>query len=758
MRCTLRGAWSRRATLLPLLLLITVVVAGTVTVVGLAGRAGVSALLAAPLLLIGAVAVPAAGRELAAERRPEIALARVRGLSGGELYLRMAVEPLIVLVLGAGAGLLLGMTGSSIAGRILLDDPTGLPGVSALVAGAGIVLAGLVGVLLGMAGALREPLADQVSIASRPRHAQLGAVFATVLVFVGAAVAVYRSGSTGSDPDLVVLAGPALVGLVAGQVAVWLILAGARIAVARTTQASPAGFLAARRLARVSGATHAVRLVVAAAVVAALALTGATQIDDWTEDTARLRAGGPVQVVVEADALEALALTRELDPEGRWLMAAVLVPGEGSASARRAFVDTERYDAVVGDFFAGTAAAGVSGQIDALGAGRVEMATGDRVSVTVQGVSARQSGAMRPRVVVRYLDQTGAPRTARVSARLDLDGTAATAATRVVGCSGGCTLTAVTLARSPGDTSLPWVLSALEFAGVDALSGDWRPVEPDSFGQPGGPLAVDGGLLARSSLRPLTALPEAGGAEVPVLATDSVDWAGNEPQLDSTGGDERSAQVVERLPALPLVEADGLLADLQRSAMGAPPTVPAASVLVLARTDTPADLLVDLVERAGHEASTLAQADRATEAETGAAQAGIYALTAFFCLVVALLALIAATARQRSSWRHEVAALRVIGLPIAWLRRSGRIEVLWLAVAAVLVSSLGAVVAVRLLLADLPLVAVPVHSVPLRIGVQTGPVVLAAVAAAVVVAVAYGRSRRTVPDRTRPEILREESR
>ena len=64
MNRTLRGAWSRRGTLLPLLLLTVVVVAGAVTVLGFADRAGTSPRLAVPLLLLGAVAVPATGREL----------------------------------------------------------------------------------------------------------------------------------------------------------------------------------------------------------------------------------------------------------------------------------------------------------------------------------------------------------------------------------------------------------------------------------------------------------------------------------------------------------------------------------------------------------------------------------------------------------------------------------------------------------------------------------------------------------------------
>ena len=198
-----------------------------------------------------------------------------------------------------------------------------------------------VAVLVGMAGALREPLGDQVSLAARPRASSVVAVFGDVLVLVGAAVAVYRGSVAGEDPDWVVLAGPALVGLAVGQAVVWLVRLAARLALRPTGSGRLAGFLAVRRLARVADAATSLRVLVAASVVAALALTGAAQVDDWTDDTARLRTGAPLSVPLEdGGAVGALALTRDLDPEGRWLMAAVLVPGEGSILARRAFLDT----------------------------------------------------------------------------------------------------------------------------------------------------------------------------------------------------------------------------------------------------------------------------------------------------------------------------------------------------------------------------------------------------------------------------------
>ncbi len=97
MNRTLRGVWARRATLLPLLLLSTVVVAGVVAVIALAESTRTSPAVVVPLLVLGLVAVPDTGRHLAATRRGEIAVGRLRGVTGGQLYAVLAVEPLLVL-------------------------------------------------------------------------------------------------------------------------------------------------------------------------------------------------------------------------------------------------------------------------------------------------------------------------------------------------------------------------------------------------------------------------------------------------------------------------------------------------------------------------------------------------------------------------------------------------------------------------------------------------------------------------------------
>lgn len=756
---TARGVWARRGTLLPLLLLTTVVVAGVSAVDAFTRAAGTSAAVAVPLLLLGLVAVPDTGRRLATVRRREIALARLRGITGGQLYAVLSLEPLIVLLAGAVAGVALGALVAVVAGRTWIDAGDATVGITALPWVTGVVVAALVAVLVGMASALREPLAEQVRLTDRPRHASTAALFWNVLLIAAAVVAVYRSSvADAGDPDWVVLAGPALVGLAVGQAAVWLVRGAARLLVGWSARRGLPGFLASRRLARVADGATSVRLVVAATVVGAVSLTGAQQVADWTDDTARIRVGAPTRVPVDGDVQAALALSHDLDPDGEWLMAAALVPGEGSVPARRAFLDTVRYDAVVGDFYAGTPAAGVAAQVAALGSPEGSaVAVGDTVRATVRGVSRREGGALNPVVRIAYTNDQGEAAEVTLRTTLDLAGTEATVETGVGDCAVGCRVSGLEVGRSAGDAQVPYVLTDLDFAGVDVLDTTWRSLTPGQFGAPGGPVAVDDGLMVLAERRTQSAEPESAGPRTPILATDTASWPEGQPLLDDPGGNERAATVLTTLPALPLVEADGLLADLALANAGAPPTVPAAEVMVLAAADTPQAVLDDLVAATGQEPTTLATTLQSVSDEAGGDQARAYALVAGFCLVVALLVAAAGVARQRSEHQREVAALRLLGVPLRTLRRSGRVELAALALAAVAAAVAGGVLAVRLLLRHLELVTVPLHAVPLRIGVAALPIALAGLLAALLVLVVVGRARRVRADAGRPALLREEA-
>ncbi len=722
---TLRGAWARRGTLLPLFLLTVVVVGGVVAVVGFAAAAGTSRLLAVPLLLVGAVAVPATGRELAAARRTEIALARLRGLEGGELFTLLLVEPLLVLLLGAAAGTGAGLVVADLAARAWVGDPMGTPGADVAAAVAVVLVVALVAVLVGMAAALREPLVAQVRGAARPRSSGVASVFAQVLAVVGAVVAVYRARVVdGTQSDLLVLAGPALIGLAAGA---------------------------------------PLRVLVAAGVVAGLAVTGAVQVAAWADETARLQAGAPLRYDLErgagGDAASVLALTERLDPEGAWLMGAVLVPGEGSVPARRAFVDVDRFDRVVGDFYAGTSAARIGGLADRLvdpasAAGVPTPAS--RVLVEVAGVSPREEGRLRPRVEVALRRTSGQEMRVRVDSEVGLDGASRTVSTPV-DCVEGCTVVSITLARADDDRALPFLVTDLRLGSTSVLDRPWSPADAPSAAGPGGPVEVAEGLLAPASDEPLTAVPSRGEGAIPVLVTRTATWDGD-PVLESPGGEDLAARVLARFPALPLVEADGVYADLPRAAAGAPPTIPAAEVMVLARDNAPDALLAALEEETGAQGRPLARVTEQVRDATGAAQAQAYLMTAICCLLVALLVLVTAVARQREAWVRDVAALRAVGVDRATLRRSTVVEAVLLLVATGAAVVTGVYLAVALLLGRLGLVLVPEHAVALRTAVAPLPLVLPALLASLVVVVVLWRGREVGGRESAPAVLREEAR
>ncbi|HET8960921.1 hypothetical protein, partial [Nocardioides sp.] len=436
-----------------------------------------------------------------------------------------------------------------------------------------------------------------------------------------------------------------------------------------------------------------------------------------------------------------------------------VVPDEGSVPARRAFLDVSRYDAVIGDFYSGTPAEGVARRVsDLVPADAAPAATGDSLAASVRGVSRRLRGDLRPRVDVVYAGAGDDDASITLTLDIPPSGGPDRVERSLPGCETGCVVSAIRLRRSPGDVALPYVLTRLDFGGTDLLARPWRSTGRNFGGAPAGPLEVDDGLMMAARPRIQEAVTDQGARRTPILATLSATWPDGPPLLDSPGGDDRPAEVLDQLPALPLVEADGVLADLPLASVGSPPTVPAAEVLVLAAADTPRDVLDAVAQSPGAgPPRTLTDVEDSTSLETGATRANVYALIAGFCVLVALLVLASAVARQRTLHRREVASLRVIGVGLSASRRSARWEIGALGLGAVVATLGGGIAGVALLLGNLSLVEVPAHSVPLDVGVARLPIAASALVAAALVVLVGGRGRVTSSEQSRPSLLREDS-
>lgn len=745
MNRTLRGAFARRGPLLALAAMSAVVVAGAVTVLGFAARAGTGAMLTAPVLVLGVAAIPAAGRELGSARREEIGVARLRGLHGPDLVRYLAAEPALAIGAGAVAGQLVGLVGTWAATSHWLAEGTWWAGWPPTLAALAIALVALAAVLVGMGSAIREPLTQQVSVAERPHASTAWGLFGSLFVLVVAVTAGYRAWVAGpGDPDWVVLTAPALVGLGAGQLAVWTLEAFARGATRAGRGRGMATYLALRRLRGSAGLAHPLRLLVAGTVVAVVALSGATQVARWSDATARLQGGAPVRVPFAGGAASALQVTRTLDPEGRWLMAGASVLGGGSDHERRAYLDTSRYDAVLGDFLSGTPGAPLAELLPRLRSDRpgdadgVVIARGDTLVAEATGAGAW--GMVQ--VEVSYVNDDGFL-TSAVPLLGPSEGAAATAAA-LPDCVRACVATRVGVRRVGGGATV--LITRLQLGDTDLLAQPWV-AEGRGVGRTAAGLEVAPG--AEATLAPPATV-------LPVVATADVAWPGRDRQVKTPGGVVRPARQVGRVPALPFTERVGVLVDLPRALAGDSPTVPVSEVVVLARADTPAALLQDLSAAAGASPVSLAEVRDSVVAETGAQQARAYALMALVCLAIAGLALAASASRRHSARVRELAVLRLLGVPATQAKRSAWVESGLLVAASVATAVATGLVAARLLLPALPLVRADEYAVPLATDVPLWvPLLVGGLAAAMLLAM--GARLRLVPDAaTRPATLREE--
>ena len=761
-----------------------VVVGGAVTVLQFAEAAGTSRLLTAPLLLLGAVAVPSIGAELAVARREEIGLARLRGIHGPRLWRFLLAEPLLAIVIGTALGLVLGAVGTVLATRTWLDETAPSLQQPALLAAVAIAGAALVIVGLSAAAALREPLSVQVSMRRRPRRATTLALFLGVLVFVGAGVAAYRSRSGDGEPDLVVLLGPALVGLALGQAAIWVIRIAARGLTPVTEKRGMGAFLAARRLARADDLVTPIRLVVAAAVVGSLALSGAVSVSSWTREQAAVEVpGARTNDATELGAAGAVDLTEQVDPEGEHLIATAVVRNEDRLPERRAYVDAPRWDAVVGDFYDDTPARAASAAIDGL---RTDVqpiqVVGDRLDATAvattlpppqvytapDGTRLETSLANGLDVSVSYVTTDNRTGTATARVRFDRAGVSATASSRVRDCVDGCTITELEVSRDLGGvySTAPFrvLIGSLTLGGRDLARETWLPdpasVEAalnDRFiqdAQIDTPVMVNRPDGLQVSLLPTSGLLLTGeglSEPVPVLVADQ-----DEPLALDLGGDDLPTDVVGVARTLPLVGSVGILSDIRTSAVGSGPTVPAAEVQVVAASGTPQDMLDQVAEATGSSWRTLASVRDDLDERHGGAQSVAYALTALACALVALLALGAGVARHLRDYRRDVASLRVLGVSLATARRAGRTELVSLTALVLGIVVAGGWLAVTLLLDGLPLLSLPVASLPLDTAPHAWPLAIPAVLAAAAVVLVGGRARAVRASTTRPSLLREE--
>ena len=567
------GWWARRGTHLPVAAAIAVVTAATV----LADAGGRPALLV-PLVVLAAGVLPGAGLALGAARRQEAALLRLHGRRGVRWVTALVAEPMLTAVLGGAAGAAVPLAlGAEIASPALV---------------AAVWLLASATVVTAMVVALRGPLTELLrpAGAERARRASALAALVPVVVAVAAVVALLRRSSTA--PDAWAFTAPVVVGLAAGLLATAVVrLVASRLA--RRPGLGPS--LAGHRLALPRAATG-LPVLVGSAVLLGCAANTALAVHDWARDTSLVTSATPLVVSYDGPADGLLEATREADPDGRWLMAAIRVLEDDRPISRRVYLDTARYERVVGDRLAGTAASGGSAQVSDLGAAAAATdpeptTTGRRMTVRLALAGSRP----RPlRLDVLTVSPSGSGRQT-VFAR-PTPGTPTTVSADLVRCETGCRVTGMEVAIGFPCNDDTWAqprcqrpaltLTELDLGGLDLLARPWVLAEPDDR-PPGEVAATPGRLRVRPSSAGTSYLAtDRSPWATPVLATSSVEWP-DAPEAPTTGGMARPARVLATADALPVVGAAGTVLDLPTSVVPGTGAVARAEPLVLARADTP---------------------------------------------------------------------------------------------------------------------------------------------------------------------------
>lgn len=742
-------------------------------------------LLTVQLAVLGIVVLAFVFAAATEQRRPEIALARLRGLGTTGAAALLLRELGVLVLAGTALGAVLGWLGARLATALWLQpgvvlEATRRPVAVAVVASAA---AGLLAILAAAAPTLRQPLTSLLRrVPPRASTLQVGLVEGAIVAAAGAGVVTLLSGNGGPvallAPGLLAVAG----GLLLAQAAIPTAGPLVRRSLRRGSLASAlAGVQVARRPALR-------RLIAIVTVACALLVFG---VDAWTvsgrnrDARAAVDAGAPVVLTVSADSSIALrAAVRDIDPSGRFATPVVTIRSATETGPVTTAVEPAAFARVARW---GTDSDRLHG--GALERIRADLADpvrlqGDRVEVTSEFTARGEPpgpGQPEPELAPMHLvlgvaDPRGALR------KVDLgrlrDGPATY--TAALPCEQGCLLRDVAVTRTFGDFADARVtleVSGLRAGPAGALApvdldatedGSWQPVP----WRPETPITgvVDPGpaLSFTDDSFGVTVSVQRGDVPVtpPALRTGAVpDMLGDDPRPgtrvlapDLAAGD-LAYGVVGRLRQIPRSGPRGVLVDLAAVAAG-PSTTPAQTTydVWLAADDPTRErrLRSALADRGlVVTARDTARAHREAFGDEGPTLAlRLAVLAGLVSVVLAASVLVVGVATSGASRARDLAGLRLVGVPATTVRTAAVAEHLVVAVVGVLAGAVLGMVAAQAALPSIPLFATTSARLPLVLD-PVWPAVLVTVAGALVllslVSVAVGRAlaAAATPDRLR---------
>ena len=601
-------------------------------------------------------------------RVPELALASLRGVTARRLWGLGLAEPLVVLLIATPLGVVFGVGLSVVLVRSWLVPglPLTLPWAS-WIAGALVLVVAFAVACVAVGLVVRESLASQLSGVRRPVAARRWSVIAqlTLVALALATLASKLSAGGPGEPDATDLVLPVLLAVVAGLGATRLTAALATWWTGRSRGRSLSGFVSSRAISRRQEGTLVILPITAAIAVAVFGAGVYDSAATWRTSVAATASPAHTTWSTSLTLAETVALTRTIDPEGDWIMAAASATNPG---ANFSVVDSSRLARVATWPSTWSPGRDVEQVVDDISPGGVvPTLTGRRLSLTIDNRADMDRDLA---VEVRFGSRNGLPLKAYVG---PFPQGVSTRSARVPFCREGCPLEGMTLGGGAGTNT--------------RMSGTLRLVAVEMDGSPA-PGAIEGaGWTAtpdpavRSSI---TDLQESGGGlEMAVDTGDSVGMARltaggltrARPALAGPGVQERAivkldegyglipVDRVGEIEGMPFTGPSGLLVDYSSFITDRPVYDNLVTVHVLAREGTPTTITDALSEAGLSVGTTLAQERHVLDQSAYALALRLYGVVAALVLLMALAGLFVSAAVQLPARRRDAAALRVVGVP-----------------------------------------------------------------------------------------------
>lgn len=702
---------------------------------------------------------------LSEQRRPEIALARLRGRSPGLTRRLLLAETLPIVALGTFGGVLLAAAGSYAARHLWLS---GSPGFWVAPAD-GWALVGAVLVILALASVSvlrpsRQPIANLLrTVPARARGVAVGTVEA-VVVAVG--VTAYVAVLTGQVSGPVALAVPALLaaslGIVTAKVVAPVFAALGRRAMRRGRAVAAVANLEASRRPTARWLLPITGLATASLVFG----VNAAAVGQRNQALAgRLDTGATVVAKVGAtDARALVDAVRIADPTGREVSPVISVAPQLSSAPTTVAVLATSFRQVASIAprdrdLPGWAALSMSVPPLARLSGRT--LTGTVATRDVHGPGAAYD------LGLELLTADGSQ--VRVTlGSLPLDRATSRSFSVYVPCDGGCQLQAVDVRVTSAATDLraTVALSGLALDGRPADFGTaatWAPVtvDPARFGVVMADPQTMQLTIANAGTSPFGLSATALGGATAALVTPTALALANQGRVLATDMADHNLSVTPAgtISAVPGAPLSAVLVDLSRQLTSLTRLSANTTAYVFFARNDPAliDRTTAVLTARGIpviSTTTAALQTKAYRSSAAALSLGLATGTALLALLVAVLGLVVLVASSRRGRTWDLASMRLTGVSAAGVRSMAVREIVPLTGLGVLVGLAAGLVGSVTTLRLVPLFTRPPRTMEVDLSLATAPLLVAVVIALLVLvgtaaAMAFWTIRRTHLERLR---------